>query len=367
MPGRHKVRTVNFAALWWIMGNLRYAAISAALKAFHAVGGDRLLAPLFRGKGVILTLHHVLPGGAGPFDPNGILEITPEFLDTLIGFLKARGYDLARIEEVPARLRSDGPPFAVLTFDDGYRDNAAFALPVLRRHNCPFTLYVCTGFAEGTAPLWWRDLEEAISHFDSFTVPLPGGTQRFAARTPEEKSAAFSAVYWALRQGPEDRLRATIADLAASAGIDPLDRTRHLCMTWDELRSMAADPLCTIGAHTLTHPMLARHGEGLARSEIAESKRIIEAEIGRDVRHLSYPVGDPTSAGPREFALARALGFETAVTTRPGVLHREHAQHLTALPRISINGLFQTLPYTSALLSGLPTLAQNRLRKLNVG
>ena len=348
------------------MGNLRYAAISAALKALTAVGGDRLLAPMFRGRGVILTLHHVLPAGGGAFDPNGILEITPEFLDDLLGFLRRRGYDFARIEEVPARLRSDGPPFVVLTFDDGYRDNAAYALPVLRRHKCPFTLYVCTGFADATAPLWWRDLEEAVAALDSFSVLLPDGMRTFDARTPEEKTEAFNSTYWALRAGPEQNLRAVIADLAATAGIDPLDRTRQLCMTWDELRSLAADPLCTIGAHTLTHPMLARHSETVARAEMAESKQRIEAEIGRDIRHLSYPVGDPTSAGPREFAMARALGFETAVTTRPGVLHREHVQHLTALPRISINGLFQTLPYTSALLSGLPTAAQNRFRKLNV-
>jgi peptidoglycan/xylan/chitin deacetylase (PgdA/CDA1 family) len=348
------------------MGNLRYAAISAALNALSALGGDRLLAPLFRGRGALLTLHHVLPAGGGAFNPNGILEITPEFLDDLIGFLKGRGYDFARIEEVPARLRTDGPPFVVLTFDDGYRDNAAYALPILRRHKCPFTLYVCTGFADATAPLWWRDLEEAVAALDGFSVRLPEGTRSFDTRTPEEKSAAFNAIYWALRSGPEEVLRAVIAEVAATAGHDTLDRTRQLCMTWDELRSVASDPLCTIGAHTLTHPMLAKHPEPVVRAELAESKQRIEAELGRDIRHLSYPVGDPTSAGPREFALARALGFETAVTTRPGVLHREHLQHLTALPRISINGLFQTLPYTSALLSGLPTLAQNRFRKLNV-
>jgi peptidoglycan/xylan/chitin deacetylase (PgdA/CDA1 family) len=51
----------------------------------------------------------------------------------------------------------------VLTFDDGYRDNAAFAYPVLKRHAAPFTVYVTTGFADATAPLWWLDLEEAIA------------------------------------------------------------------------------------------------------------------------------------------------------------------------------------------------------------
>ena len=78
-----------------------------------------------------------------------------------------------------------------------------------------------------------------------------------------------------------------------------------------------------------------------ARREIADSKAIVEAKLGRPVRHLAYPVGDPTSAGPREFRLAREAGFATAVTTRPGHVFPAHAQHLHALPRIS-NGLFQS-------------------------
>ena len=72
------------------------------------------------------------------------------------------------------------------------------------------------------------------------------------------------------------------------------------------------------------------------------------------------------SAGPREFSLARAAGFETAVTTRPGVLFADHLAHLTALPRISVNGLFQSRGDVAALLSGVPTALQNRGRRLNV-
>ena len=138
-------------------------------------------------------------------------------------------------------------------------------------------------------------------------------------------------------------------------------------MRWDELRMMAAEPLCTVGAHTMTHPMLAKHADDIARHEVTASKRRLEEEFGRDVRHFSYPVGDPASAGLREFAIARAAGFETAVTTRPGVLFPEHAAHLMALPRMSLNGLFQTVGEVRTLLSGLPTAMQNRFRRLNVG
>jgi peptidoglycan/xylan/chitin deacetylase (PgdA/CDA1 family) len=265
-----------------------------------------------------------------------------------------------------AAANSGAPPFAVLTFDDGYRDNLDHALPVLQAHNAPCTVFVTTGFAEGTAPLWWIDLEEAIARQNAVTVDLPSGRTTFAAASAQEKAEAFERIYWALRPGPEEAFRAVVAQLAADAGIDPLARTRALCLDWAGIRTLAADPLVTIGAHTLTHPMLAKHDEAAARAEMVESKRIIEEKLGRDVRHIAYPVGDPGSAGQREFRLARACGFETAVTTRPGMLFAAHAQHLTALPRISVNGLFQRRGDVAALLSGVPTALQNRGRRLNV-
>jgi peptidoglycan/xylan/chitin deacetylase (PgdA/CDA1 family) len=101
------------------------------------------------------------------------------------------------------------------------------------------------------------------------------------------------------------------------------------------------------------------------RNELAESRAHIERAIGKPARHLAYPVGDPTSAGPREFAMARELGFVSAVTTRPGMIFPEHAAHLTALPRLSVNGRYQSLDMLDILLSGAPFALWNRGRRVN--
>jgi peptidoglycan/xylan/chitin deacetylase (PgdA/CDA1 family) len=95
------------------------------------------------------------------------------------------------------------------------------------------------------------------------------------------------------------------------------------------------------------------------------SRSVIEAALGVRPQHFAYPVGDATAAGPREFAIAAELGFKTAVTTRPGVLFPEHRDHLTALPRISVNGEFQQLRYISVLLSGAATAVWNGFRRVN--
>jgi peptidoglycan/xylan/chitin deacetylase (PgdA/CDA1 family) len=343
----------------------RHQLFAAGLWAIFATRADRWLGPVARGRGVILMLHHVRPAAFPAFAPNRLLEITPEFLDLALRTVRANGYDLLPLDEVPARLaRADAPPFAVLTFDDGYRDNVEHAAPVLRRHGAPWTLFVTTEFAQGTGRLWWLELEEAVVRLDR--VRLEGQNLDLPSRTPAEKRRAFESVYWRLRAGPEDVLREEIGRLAGSAGVDSAKLVRSLCLGWDEITALACDPAVTVGAHTLTHPMLAKHSEGTARREISESKTILEQRLGRSVRHLAYPVGDPTSAGLREFRLAQEAGFATAVTTRPGHLFPAHAEHLHALPRVSVNGLFQSEAALTTLLSGVPFLAFNRGRKLNV-
>jgi peptidoglycan/xylan/chitin deacetylase (PgdA/CDA1 family) len=116
----------------------------------------------------------------------------------------------------------------------------------------------------------------------------------------------------------------------------------------------------------MTHRMLAKSPEWLAREEMAGSKATLESRLDLDVAAFAYPVGDATSAGPREFELARRVGFSCAVTTRPGMLFAEHAGHLTALPRVSVNGLWQSTAALEVLLSGAPFALWNRGRRVNV-
>lgn len=318
-----------------------------------------------RGRGVILTFHHVRPAPASGFSPNRLLEVTPEYLQTCLDVLDALDFEIVSLESVPERLTGPEPerPFAVLTFDDGYRDNRDVAAPILARRGAPWTLFVTPDFALGHGRFWWRELEEAVRRSQRVRV----GDLDLPAATDAEKQRAFSTLYWRLREGPEDALRDATRRLAADAGFDAAAYARDVCLDFEELTALATDPNVTLGAHTLTHPMLAKWDAATARAEMTESRAEIEARTGARVRHLAYPVGDSCSAGPREFALAREAGFETAVTTRPGHVFADHRAHLHALPRVSINGLHQSAGALRALLSGLPLLAWNRGRRVNAG
>jgi peptidoglycan/xylan/chitin deacetylase (PgdA/CDA1 family) len=347
---------------------VRQAVIRSGLETLYFTGAYRALRGFLGGLGAILTLHHVRPAGAAAFQPNRLLEVTPEFLEAAIVGLKASGFDLVSLDEMHRRLLDADPGrrFVSFTFDDGYRDNLQHAVPILRRHGVPFTLYVPASFPEGQGDLWWLTLERVVAAADAISLDLAGGRRRFDCRSPAQKQEAFAAIYWDLRALPrEEQLRAAIRALAERHGVDTGRQCAELCMTWDELAELAADPLATIGAHTVNHVMLAKASPGAVRLEMRGSADAIERRLGRRPAHFSYPVGDPTSAGPREFAIARELGFRTAVTTRPGVLFPEHRAHLTALPRISLNGEFQRLRYLKVLTSGAATALWNGFKRVD--
>ena len=348
---------------------LKHKLISAGFTAFRASGLHKAIGAATRGTRVILTLHHVRPWRpvTPGYAPNRLLEITPEFLDEALGVVRKTGYELVSLEEAVRRLRyREGAPFAALTFDDGYRDTRDFALPILESHRAAFTVFCATGFIERTARLWWLELEEAVRRLDAVEIVRDGLRWRLEARTPAEKSMAYDRVYWSLRARPESELLDVVGELARRAEVSTAALADQLFMDWNEVAAFANHPLVSIGAHSHTHRRLAQWPLAEAREEMAGSKTALEARIGRRVESFAYPVGDPTSAGPREFELARETGFACAVTTRPGMLFPEHAQHLGALPRVSLNGLWQEAGHLEVLLTGAPFALWNRGRRLNV-
>jgi len=347
---------------------LKKQIIDVGFAAFRASGLHKALAPATRGVGVILTFHRVRPWNPPTpgFAPNALLEITPAFLDEALGVVRRLGFELVTLDEARRRLVEGGARFAALTFDDGYRDTRNDALPVLERHGAPFTVFFTPGFIERTARLWWLELEEALRRLDEVAIDAAGQSLRLPARTPTEKTAAFAKIYWALRARPESELLDVVGALARQAGVDSASIADALFMDWNEATAFARHPLVGVGAHSMTHRMLAKWPEAMARAEMADSKAALEARLGREAKAFAYPVGDPTSAGTREFALAHELGFACAVTTRPGMLFAGHAKHLTALPRVSVNGLWQNAAALEVLLSGAPFAFVNRGRRLNV-
>jgi peptidoglycan/xylan/chitin deacetylase (PgdA/CDA1 family) len=350
------------------VAGLKKAILRTGFEALYFSGSHVWLRPFVAGIGAIFTLHHVRPARRDAFQPNRLLEVTPQFLEAVIVRLRRAGIDLVSLDEMHRRLTAGERTrrFACLTFDDGYRDNLEHAYPILKKHGAPFALYVPTSFPDRLGELWWLALEAVVARNDRIGLVADDEDHKFNCRTAAEKREAYEAIYWWLRRLPsEDDLRNAVRDLATRYDVDIAAFCQDLCMTWGEIEELARDPLVTIGAHTVNHVRLTKVPEKAARAEMRQSAAVIESALGRRPEHLSYPVGDPTSAGPREFAIARDLGFKTAVTTRPGVLFARHGKHLMALPRISLNGDYQQLRYAHVLMSGAATALWNGFRRVD--
>lgn len=348
---------------------MKKTIIRGGLETLYFSGMHHIMRPLVGGVGAILTMHHVRPPRPDAFQPNRPLEVSPPFLECLLKRLAHARIDVISLEEMHRRYISGEfkRRFVCITFDDGYKDLKQWAYPLFKKYQLPFALYIPTSFPDRLGELWWVALEAVIAKNSRIGMMVNGKDQFFGCGTAKEKRELYDAIYRFLRSMKnEDELRRTVRDLAACHGVDMPALCRDLCMDWQDIVDLAADPLVTIGAHTVNHKMLKKMtDEASVRAEMEMSRAVLEAALGKRPEHLAYPVGDPTSAGPREFRIAAELGFKTAVTTRPGVLFKAHRDHLTALPRISVNGDFQRQRYVKVLISGAATAMWNKFRRVN--
>jgi len=342
------------------------------LNALYFSGIQAICKPFMQGMGSVIMLHHVRNINKGSFSPNYHLTTSPEFLDKLIIRLKKKKYDFISMDEVAERLENpqahkDKKPFVCITLDDGYRNNLENAIPIFRRHDVPYLIYVATGLTEGETPLWWDDLERIVAKTSHLYIDMPQRRVGFDVSTPAKKTKVYKdLVVYLIRDASEQEARRIVADLAKAHKVDQLAYARKQLMNWTEINELAQDPLCTIGAHTISHYALNKLSEEDVRYEMEQGRAVIKSEIGVEPAHFAYPYGYHQVAGEREFEIAKACGFKTATTTRHGVIYKAHREHMAALPRISINGHHQSMHYINTMLSGVSTLLANFGKRLSV-
>ena len=339
---------------------LKRTMISGGLEAAAILRGAGLMRDV-AGMGVIFTLHHVRPALSRRFAPNAHLEVSPDFLDRAIVRLKQDGYDFIALDALPARMaKADGkPPFVAFTLDDGNRDNLDHALPIIARHDTPFTVFVAQGLSERTHSLWWETLAELLGRLDRLTFDFGGGEEFLPLGKESQKHTAFARFAAFVHGNDEREAVARIDELARRHGLEPLDIVSASIMDRTALRQLALHPLASLGAHTVSHRALARLSEAEAATEMALSADYVADITRQRPMAIAYPYGTAEAVSSRESGLAAELGFSVGVTTRPGTI-AANGNALTHLPRLSLNGHYQKARYASALASGIPMRLMGR-------
>lgn len=263
----------------------------------------------------VLIFHRVLPS-ADPLFPQ---EVDAARFDRICGWLCA-WFNVLPLDEAVRRLSAGTLPARALaiTFDDGYADNHDVALPILLRHGLTATFFVATGYLDG-GRMWNDTIIESLRHttLDAIDLQdvhgLPLGTH--SLRTLGERRAAIDAIIPKVKHLPAAR-RQSAADAIAQRAKAVL--TDDLMMTSDQVIALHRGGM-QIGAHTVTHPILALLGAEEARAEIVASRQSLEHLLGAPVRLFAYPNGQPgQDYSAQTVAIARAAGFDAAVTTAWG-------------------------------------------------
>jgi len=336
---------------------VRQKIFETGLKFLSVTGTGRALAPFARGCGAIFMFHQVRAAREDRFQPNAHLEITPDFLKFVVQRIREHGYEIVHLDEAIDLLKAGHgrTRYAVLTFDDGYRDNLDIAYPVLKALGAPFTVFATSGFIDRTSELWWVALERIIAKTDTLSFPQDGADVGLPCRSLEEKAACFATLSDRLVfETSEKDQRRIVRALSEKCGLDLEGLAEELMMSWEELRGLASDPLVSIGGHTHDHFALARLTADQARADILRGVDRLESELGTRPRHFAYPYGKERTVCDRDAAFLAEAGFASAVTTTPGVLNSSSARDLMRLPRISVNGRYQSADYFDQYLTGVP-------------
>lgn len=337
------------------------------LTGLHYSGLDRLCAPLTKGRGIIFTLHQVGDNPTHDFAPNAILKVTPEFLEQTINTVRRQNYDIISLDEMKSRLTNPEPsrPFAVFTFDDGYKDNRDIALKIFEKQNCPLAIFIVSDYSAHKGEMWWLALEDIIQNNQLIKDPFdPSSVHK--AETTQQKHKTYEHIYWQLRFMDQSEQRRQVKAFAASHDYDINALTKTLILSWEELRELNQNPLVTLGAHTKSHYALGLLNKEEALKEVKAGIEVMQQELGETPKHFAYPYGDTRSATEKDFEILKDLGLETALTTSKGLIYPEHQNHLTALPRVSLNGNYQHQRYVKSFLSGLPFTLANKGRRINI-
>ncbi len=308
--------------------------------AFGSLGFIGLLEQIAMRRPVlaVLTYHRIaVPGNVSNPYYAPVISATPDAFEAQIRFLSTRFHilgleallNIAADKGMSAKISPNaGKPMALVTFDDGYRDNCEMALPILHKLGVPATFFIPTGILDAARLPWWDhvacvlkrtrvprlSLERWPGDVDPIVInlgPALGGQQRSTAITTVVRSFLDSTIEdepWFLAQ----------LDEQAEVPIDSTTLGRELFMGLDQLRQLT-DAGMSVGSHGQSHRALAGLPDATQRYELTESKQFLEGSLGLEIKALAYPFGWEGTFTARTIQLAVEAGYHLAFSSLEGV------------------------------------------------
>lgn len=297
---------------------------------------------------LILAYHRIADEPVDPWN----LAVSPSHFVEHLRVLRQTRHPLPLHEFIERHIAGTLPPHAVaLTFDDGYVDNLTAAKPRLAAADVPATVFLATGYVDRSEPFWWDELANLILvgkcqgqfalvirgkliEFDLSVESRPRGDLRAPSR---QRRSVLASLWQSLRHLDEEERRSAMAKLRSIFSKSECRTSLGRAMTGGEVQALAHDGLVTIGAHSVSHPVLSELKDTIRRREVKESKLACENLIGARVTAFAYPFGD-FDAHVQE--AVKAAGFVAACSFHPSSGQAVGAAaDLLALPRVNVTDM----------------------------
>ena len=294
-----------------------------------------------RRRATVLMYHRVLPSPATAdiYSSESIVVSNATF-DMHMRCLK-RYFNPVSASEFAAMLAGTAPwrPRAVLvTFDDGWFDNAAHAYPILARHGVPAVVFVATDYV-GTDHTFWQErltrlLNAARSLVDATPLFERLGSSGLAMLDDGAARTRVREIVTSLKARPRLEINALVGELEAllrGHGALPTANGDDRFMAWQEVEKLHREGLVTIGSHAHSHTPLTALAPDAVATELRTASAALRQHIAAEPRYFAYPNGNHDAAA---MAKVREAGLELAFITQTGRVS-PGADPLT-LPRINI-------------------------------
>ncbi len=269
--------------------------------------------------GLLVLNYHRIGSPAGSLFDWELWSAKEDDFDAQVAYL-ARHYDIVGPEDLEEVRRSQHGRHVMITFDDGYRDNYELAFPILKRRGATATFFLATGYLDQPRLTWWDEIAWMVRSSDRSGIDRNEWLLQDMAFDEPSRCHAIRTLLDIYKQLDHDDTQRFVSSLAEETGSGraQIDVASEQWMTWDMVREMRREGM-SIGGHTVSHPVLARHDVSTQEEEISVCKQRIETEIGQSISMFSYPVGSRAAFDEYTQAFLKQHGFDAAFSYYGGL------------------------------------------------